>query len=325
MYRRTLIAAASVIALCAFSGAASAQDTYPSKPIRIVVGYAPGGSTDIVARLLADKLGAELKQAVIVENRPGAGGNIAGGVVARAPADGYTLLMAATAQIVINPSLYQKMPFDPLKDLAPISMVQNEHNLMVVSPTLPVKNLKEFIAYAKANPGKMSFASPGNGSPAHLAGELMNQMAGLKMLHVPYKGSGPAAADLLAGNVTMSIDNMSVYVSQVKAGKLKALAVAGDHRASTEPDIPTMAEAGLSGYSVPAWKGLMAPAGTPRAVIDKLNRAVVKALAMPDLQKRMIEMGSEPAGTTPEQFAQFIQIETKKWSALVKSTGAVIE
>ncbi len=325
MHRRTLLAAATAL-IAAASGSAFAQaDAYPSKPIRIVVGYAPGGSTDIVARLLADKLGQELKQPVIVENRAGAGGNIGGEAVARAAPDGYTLLMAAAAQVVINPFIYPKMPFNPLKDLAPVTLVQNEHNLMVVTPAIPATNLKEFIAYAKANPDKVSFASPGNGSPAHLAGEMMNQAAGLKMLHVPYKGTGAAVTDLLAGNVTMSIDNMPPFVPHVKAGKLRALAVAGDKRASAMPELPTIAEAGLPGYSVQAWKGLMAPAGTPAPVIDKLQAAVVKILASPDLQKRMVDMGAEPVGNSPEQFAAFIQKEGKKWGAVVKSTGTVLE
>ncbi|MEJ8846595.1 tripartite tricarboxylate transporter substrate binding protein [Variovorax rhizosphaerae] len=324
MHRRTLIAAFATT-LLASSGLALAQDPYPSKPIRIIVGFAPGGSADIVARLMADKLGTELKQPIIVENRAGAGGNIGAEAVARAPADGYTLLMASTAQIVINPALYRKMPFDPIKDLAPVSLIQNEHNLMVVTPGIGVKTLPEFITYAKANPDKVTFASPGNGSPAHLAGELMNQMAGLKMVHVPYKGTAPAITDLLAGNVTVAIDNMPAYMPHVKAGKLNGLALASERRATAAPDTPTVSEAGLPGYVVTAWKGLMAPAGTPRPVIDKLHAAVVKVLAMPDVQKRMIDLGAEPAGTTPEQFAQFIQAETKKWGALVKSTGAVLE
>ncbi|WP_218510416.1 tripartite tricarboxylate transporter substrate binding protein [Variovorax sp. dw_308] len=325
MQRRSLIAAAIGATFLASSGLALAQDAYPSKPIKIIVGFAPGGSADMAARLMAEKLGAELKQPIIVDNRAGAAGNIGAEAVARAAPDGYTLLLAAAAQIVINPALYRKMTFDPVKDLAPISLVQNEHNLMVVTPTIGVKNLAEFIAYAKANPDKVTFASPGNGSPAHLAGELMNQMAGLKMVHVPYKGTAPAITDLLGGNVTMAIDNMPPYLPQVKAGKLRALAVASERRATAAPDIPTVSEAGLPGYVVTAWKGLMAPAGTPRPIIDKLHAAVAKVLAMPDVQKRMIDMGAEPAGNTPEQFAQFIQAETKKWGALVKSTGTVLE
>lgn len=323
MHRRTLLAAAGGAALA--PTLALAQSAYPDKPIRIVVGYAPGGSADMAARLLADKLGAELKQPVIVDNRPGAGGNIGSEAVVRATADGYTLLLAAAAQIAINPALYKNMRFNPVKDLAPISQVQNEHNLMVIHPSVPARNLQEFIAYAKANPTKVTFASPGNGSPAHLAGELMNQMASLKMLHVPFRGTGPAMTDLLAGNVTMAIDNMPPYLPQVKAGKLRALAVASLERAKALPDIPTIAESGLPGYVVPAWKGLMAPAGTPPAIIERLHAAVAKVLASPEVVQRMADMGAEPAGNTPAQFGTFIQEESRKWSALVKSTGTVIE
>jgi tripartite-type tricarboxylate transporter receptor subunit TctC len=322
MHRRTFL---STAALAAAPGLGLAQGGYPSRPIRLVVGFAPGGSADMAARLVAVGLSAELGQPVIVDNRTGAGGNIGSEAVVRAAPDGYTLLMAAAAQIVINPALYPKMGFNPLKDLAPVSLVQNEHNLMVVHPSVPARNLKEFIAYAKANPDKVTFASPGNGSPAHLAGELMNQMAGLKMVHVPYRGTGPALSDLLAGNVTLAIDNMPPYLPQVKSGKLRALGVASPERAKAAPDIPTIAEAGLPGYAVSAWKGLMAPAGTPRPVIDRLHAAVVKILAAPDVQKRMTEMGAEPVGDTPAQFGAFLQAESRKWSALVKSTGTVLE
>jgi len=252
MHRRNLLLAVSAAALFA-TGAVHAQEPYPNKPIKLVVGYAPGGSADITARLISDKLRAELGQPVVVENKAGAGGNIGAEAVVRAAPDGYTLLLAAAAQIVVNPSLYKNMPFDPLKDLAPITQLQTDHNLMVVGMQVPAKDLKEFIAYAKANPKGVTFASPGGGTPAHLAGELMNQMAGLTMQHVPYKGSGPALNDLLAGHVTMAIDNMPALLPQVKSGKLRAIAVASPKRATAAPDIPTMEEAGLKGYTVSAW------------------------------------------------------------------------
>ncbi|MDQ6684381.1 MAG: tripartite tricarboxylate transporter substrate binding protein [Pseudomonadota bacterium] len=305
--------------------AALAQAGYPNKPINLIVGFAPGGSADITARLFAERLRVELGQPVIVENRPGAGGNIGADVVVRAPKDGYTLLLAAAAQIVINPSLYKSMTFNPAKDLAPITQLQVEHNLMVVGPAVPVKTLTEFIAYAKAHPNEITFASPGNGSPAHLAGELLNQRAGLKMQHVPYKGTGPAITDLIAGNVTMAIDNMPALLPQVKSGKLRALAVASDKRAAAAPEIPTMAEAGMKGYVVMAWKGLMAPAGTPAPIIARLHDAAVKVIAMPDMREKMISLGAEPVGSTPAQFAETIQRETQSWAALIKSTGTTIE
>lgn len=318
-----------LFALCALAALATqpaiAQQAYPSKPIKLMVGFAPGGSGDIAARLVAEKLTQELKQPVIVENRPGAGGNIGAELVARAAPDGYTLLVSSTGQIVINPSLYKKMSINPMNDLAPIILIQNEHNLMVVNPSIPAKTLKEFVAYAKSVSTPITFASPGQGSPAHLAGELMNQAAGLKMLHVPYKGSSAAVSDLLAGHVVMAIDNMPALLPQVKAGKLRALAVASAHRAAAAPDIPTMDEAGLAGYVVPAWKGLMAPAGTPKPIIDKLNAAVRKMLTMPDVRQRMIDIGAEPAGGTPEKFAELIKADTAKWAAVVKSTGTSLD
>ena len=316
-------------ALCALAALViqpvMAQQTYPNRPIKLIVGFAPGGSGDIAARLVAEKLGQELKQPIIVENRPGAGGNIGAEVVAHSAPDGYTLLMASTSQVVINPSLYKKMSFSPTKDLVPITLMQNEHNLMVVTPSVPAKTLKEFIAYAKANPTAVTFASPGLGTPAHLAGELMNQAVGLKMLHVPYKGTSAAVSDLLAGHVTMAIDNMPALLPQVKAGKLRALAVASEHRAAAAPDIPTMGEAGLPGYVVLAWKGLMAPAGTPQPIIDKLHAAMIKMLEMPDVRRRMIDLGAEPAGGTPEKFHDLIKSDTAKWAAVVKSTGTSLD
>ncbi|MBU1360523.1 MAG: tripartite tricarboxylate transporter substrate binding protein [Gammaproteobacteria bacterium] len=318
----------AALALAATFGLAAplhAQDSFPSKPVKIIVGYAPGGSSDVTARLISNRLSQELGQPVIVENKPGAGGNIGADAVARATPDGYTILLAAAQQIVVNPSLYKNMPLDPLKDLAPITQLQTDHNLMVVNPSVPAKNLKEFIAYAKSKPKEVTFSSPGAGSPAHLAGELLNQKAGLSMLHVPYKGSGAALNDLIAGHVTMAIDNMPALLPQVQAGKLRAIAVASTHRASAAPDIPTMEEAGLKGYVVGAWKGLMAPAGTPAPIIAKLHDAAVKVLADPEVRKRLVALGAEPVGDTPEQFAKTLREESKQWSALVKSTGTVLD
>ena len=304
---------------------AAAEDKYPSKPIKLIVGFAPGGSADITARLFAERLRAELGQPFVVENRPGAAGNIASHFVAHSAGDGYTLMLAAAAQIVINPSLYKKMSIDIAKDLAPITQLQVEHNLMVVGPQVPAKTVGEFIAFAKANPTDITFASPGNGSPAHLAGELMNQMAGLKMRHIPYKGSGPALNDLVAGHVTMAIDNMPALLPQVQGGKLRALAVASDRRAAAAPDIPTVAESGLKGYVVMAWKGLMAPATTPQPVIARLQAAVAKIIAIPEMRERMLSVGAEPVGSTPQQFAELIRRETTEWAALIKSTGTTLE
>ena len=324
MHRRILLTAGAALAL-SMTGAALAQGVYPDKPIKLLVGYAPGGSADIAARLAARELTLELNQPVIVENRPGAGGNIASEMLTRARPDGYTLLMGATAQIVINPSLYKNMTFNPIKDMAPVTLMQNEYKLLVMNPKVPAKTLKEFIAYAKAHPTGVTFGSPGIGSPAHLAGELMNQQAGLTMLHVPFKGTSASVANLVSGNVTMAIDNMPALLPQVKAGALRALAVASEKRAPAAPNIPTMQEAGLPGFVVPAWKGLMAPAGTPRPIIDRLNAAMVKILAKPEVRKQMLDLGADPVGNTPEEFATMIKAQTVKWAALVKSTGTTLQ
>ncbi|OWT80259.1 MULTISPECIES: tripartite tricarboxylate transporter substrate binding protein [unclassified Achromobacter] len=319
--RKWLCVAATVFA-CA---ATPAHAAYPDRPIRLVIPFAPGGSTDVLGRILAEALHPLLGQTVIVENRPGAGGNIGGDFVARSAPDGYTLLLAAAGPTVINPSLYSHMPFNPAKDLAPISCLEREHNLMVVNKSLPVHNLQDFLEYAKQHPGKLSFGSPGNGSPAQLAGELLKQKAGIQAQHVPYKGTGPAVTDLVAGHIDFIIDNMPALLPQVKAGNLRALAVPSDQRATAAPDIPTFDEAGEKGFVVMAWKGLMAPAGTDPAVIERLHAAVVKALQDPQLRQRFQDLGAEPLGSSPTEFARQIADETVWWGKLVKSTGTKIE
>lgn len=316
-------ALAAALACAALPPQAAAA--YPDKPIRLIVPFAPGGSTDILGRLLAEALHPILGQPVIVENKPGAGGNIGGDFVARAAPDGYTLLLAAAGPTVVNPSLYANMPFNPAKDLAPITCLEREHNLMVVTKSMPVKTLQEFLQYARANPGKLSFGSPGNGSPAQLAGELLKQQTGIQAEHVPYKGSGPAITDLVAGHIDFMIDNMPALLPQVKAGGLRALAVPSDQRATAAPDIPTFDEARQKGFVVMAWKGLMAPAGTDPAVIERLHAAVVKALQDPQLRARFQELGAEPLASTPAEFAKQIADETAWWAKLVKSTGTRIQ
>lgn len=315
----------AALSLATLSHPALAEAPYPNKPIHLIVPFSPGGSTDIVARLLGQQMAAELGQSVIVENRPGAGGNIGGDYVAKAAPDGYTLVIAAAGPTVINPSLYTKMPYSPAKDLAPISMIVSEYNLMVINPKIPANTLQEFIAYAKTQPGKINFGSPGNGSPAHLGGELLNQMAGLKMQHIPYKGTGPAATDLIGGQISMMIDNMPALLPYVQSGSLRALAVAGEKRTSAAPNVPTFAEAGLKDYRLTAWKGLMAPAGTPPEIINKLHDVVVMALTKPDFRKRLVDLGADPVGNTPQEFAALIQSETVWWANLVKSTGTRLD
>jgi len=304
---------------------AIAEPAYPSKPIRLIVPFVPGGSTDVVARLLGAELKYELGQSVIVENKPGAGGNIGGDVVAKAAPDGYTLLLAAAGPTVINPSLYSKMPFDPITQLAPVTMLVREHNLMAINSSIPAKTLQEFIAYAKSRPNEINFGSPGNGSPAQLAGELFNQKSGLKMAHVAYKGSGAAVVDLMAGHISMMIDNMPALLPHIQSGKIRALAVPSERRAAAMPDVPTFKEAGMSDFIITAWKGVMVPAGTPPDVVAKLQTSIAKIMNKADMKKRMIEMGAEPAVNTPEQFGTIIKNETAWWAALVKSTGTKVE
>ncbi len=323
MLQKWLTATAAVIVCASAPGLAFAA--YPDKPIRLIIPFAPGGSTDILGRIMADALHPILGQPVIVENKPGAGGNIGGDYVARSAPDGYTLVMAAAGPTVINPSLYKNMTFSPTKDLAPITCIAREHNVMVVGKAVPAKTLQEFLEYARQNPGKLSFGSPGNGSPAQLAGELLKQKTGIQMEHVPYKGTGPAVTDLIAGHITVMIDNMPALLPQVKAGSLRALAIPSDARATADPSIPTFTEAGMPGFVVMAWKGLMAPAGTPPDIINKLNAATLQALKDPKLRSRLADLGAEPLGNSPEAFAKQIAEETIWWGDLVKSTGTKIE
>ncbi len=316
------IAIATVVCVVAPVGANAA---YPEKPIRLIVPFAPGGSTDILARLLAEAMRPTLGQVIVVENKPGAGGNIGGHFVATAKPDGYTLLLAAAGPTVINPSLYKNMNYNPAKDLLPVTALTREHNVMVVNPAIPAKNLKEFIAYAKQHPGTLSFGSPGTGSPAHLAGEMLNQMAGLKMQHVPYKGTGPAVSDLLANHINVMIDNMPPLLPHVISGKLQALAVPSSKRAEALPSVATFEQQGMKDYVIMAWKGLMVPAGTPAPIVARLHDAAVAALQRPDIRKRLTELGAEPEGNTPTAFAEQIARETAWWADLIKRTKVTLD
>jgi len=321
---RQLIACSLAAAACA-AAPVEAQAAYPDHSIRIIVPFAPGGSTDILGRLLAKALQPILGQTVIVENKAGAAGNIGGAMVARARPDGYTLLLAAAGPTVINPSLYKDMPFNPATDLAPITALTREHNLMVINPQIPATNLQEFIAYAKSHPGSISYGSPGIGTPAHLAGQLLNQRAGIQMRHIPYKGTGPAISDLLANRISVMIDNMPPLLLYVQSGRLRAIAVPSPSRAAAAPNVPTFQEQGVHNFVVMAWKGLMAPQGTPRAVIDKLHDACVQALREPDIQKRLLQLGAEPEGNTPEAFGEQIRKETAWWADVIKKTHTTIQ
>ena len=325
--RRTFVlatvAAAGALSLAPL--AAQAQAAFPSKPITIIVPFSAGGTTDILARVVGLHMGTDLGQPVVVDNRAGAGGNIGGQAAARAPADGYTLFMGTVGTHAINQSLYKKMPFDPIKDFAPLSRVAMVPNLLVVNPGQPYKSVKELIAYGKANPGKINFGSSGNGSSIHLSGELFKQMTGVDMQHVPYRGSAPAVSDLLGGQISVMFDNMPSAFQHVKGGKLRALAVTTAKRSPALPDVPTIAEAGVPGYEATSWFGLLAPAGTPAPIVAKLNAAILKALADPEVKKKLAEQGAESHGEKPEEFAAFIKSETAKWGKVVKESGASLD
>ena len=319
-----LIRWATAALVAALAAGAWAQP-YPTKPIRIVVPFPAGGTTDVLARAAAQKLTESLGQPVVVDNRPGAGGNIGAELVAKAAPDGYTLLMGTVGTHAINPSLYPKMPYDHVRDFVPIILVAGVPNVLVVNPSLPVNSVQELIAYAKANPGKLNFASSGNGTSIHLSAELFKTMAGVQMTHVPYKGSAPALQDLVGGQVQLMFDNLPSSLALIKASKLKALAVTSKVRAPALPDVPTMAESGLPGFEASSWFGLLAPAGTPQPAITKVNAEIAKWLATPEAKEKLIAQGANVAGGTPEDFAQHIAAETAKWQKVVKDSGAKID
>ncbi|MBE7521143.1 MAG: tripartite tricarboxylate transporter substrate binding protein [Burkholderiales bacterium] len=304
--------------------AAGAQ-AFPSKPVKLVVPFPPGGSLDNVGRLLAQKLSEEWGQQVVVENKPGAGGNIGADAVAKSPADGYTVVMGALSTHAVNPNLYRTMPYDAARDFAPISNVAITPNVLIVSSKSPVHTLKDLIAYAKANPGKTNFGSGSNGSAGHLAGELFKLESGTDVMHIPYKGGAPALQALLAGDTQFMFDNLANAMAQVKGGTVRPIAVTTAQRSRLAPDLPTMAEAGMPGFDISTWFGLLAPAGTPPEVIAKWNAAVVKALNSPDVREKMLAQGAEPSPTTPAEFAAFIAKEREKYARIVKASGAKVD
>jgi tripartite-type tricarboxylate transporter receptor subunit TctC len=326
MIRRILAAlavATTATSLCAPAHAQSAA--YPTKPIRIVVPFPPGGATDLIARAAGLRLQEALGQPVVIDNRPGAGGNIGAELVAKSPPDGYTLLMGTVGTQAINASLYAKMPYDAAKDFAPIVLVAGVPNVLVVNPSLPVNSVQELIAYAKANPGKLNFASSGSGTSIHLSGELFKVMTGVQMQHVPYKGSAPAVSDLVAGQVQLMFDNLPPSLPQIKAGKLRALAVTSAAHAPALPDVPTIAEAGVPGFEASSWFGLLAPARTPPEIVAKINAEIAHWLATPEAKEKLLAQGANAAGGTPQDFAKHIAAETAKWAKVVKESGAKVE
>jgi tripartite-type tricarboxylate transporter receptor subunit TctC len=298
---------------------------FPSKPIRLICPFPPAGAVDIASRATAHELTRVLGQAVTVENKPGAGGNLGGAEVARAAPDGYTLLMTTSGIQAINPALYAKMPFDPNKDLAPVAPLVSLNNVLVVHPSVPAKNVQEVIALAKKEPGKLTYASSGNGTSIHMSGAMFTQMTGTELLHIPYKGSGPAITDLLAGQTNMMFDNIPSSLPHIKSGKLRALATTGAKRDPALPDLPTLAEAGVPGYESGVWFGLAVPAGTPREVIQRLNSASVEATKSPEFIKRMTDLGYNIIPGTPDDMATMLKAELARWAPIVKASGAKVD
>lgn len=335
--RRTLTSTAALTALALATGVAllpkaHAQAAWPNKPVRIVVPFAPGGTTDILARALVPDLSAAFGQQFVVDNRAGAGGNVGADIVAKAPADGYTLLMGTVGTHGINRALYARLPFDPIKDFVPITLVAAVPNVMVMNAdkakALGIANVQDFIRVAKASPGKLNMASSGNGTSIHLAGELFKSMTGTFMVHLPYRGSGPALMDMVAGNADVMFDNLPSSMALIKAGKLTALAVTSATRSGALPEVPTIEQAGgptLKGYEASSWFGLLAPAGTPPDIVNRIQQEVAKSLASPAMKERLLAQGAIPGGITPAEFVRHIDAEHAKWAHVVKASGAKVD
>ncbi|MDQ0573500.1 tripartite-type tricarboxylate transporter receptor subunit TctC [Variovorax paradoxus] len=330
--RRTALAASAAAAIVLAASPAWAQNTWPNKPVRIVVPFAAGGTTDILARAVAPELSKAFGQQFIVDNRAGAGGNVGAEIVARAPNDGYTLLMGTVGTHGINRALYPKLPFDPIKDFEPVTLVAAVPNVMEMNAdkakALNIRNVQDFIKYAKANPGKLNMASSGNGTSIHLAGELFKSMTGTFMAHIPYKGSGPALLDMVGGNADVMFDNLPSSMAQIKGGKLTALAVTSSQRSPALPDIPTVAEAGgpaLKGFEASSWFGLLAPAGTSPEIVNRIQQEVAKSLGTPAIKEKMLAQGAIPSGNSPADFTKLIASEHVKWAKVVKDSGAKVD
>ena len=317
--------AAACAAIAALLAAGAGAQGYPTRSIRLVVPFPPAGTTDILAREVAQRLSVSLGQSVVIDNRPGAAGNIGSDLVAKSAPDGYTLLMGTVGTHAINPSLYSKMPYDHVKDFVPIILVAGVPNVLEVTPSLPVNSVADLIKLAKEKPGQLNFASSGSGTSIHLSGELFKTMAGVDMTHVPYRGSAPALTDLMGGQVQLMFDNLPSSLPHIKAGKLRAIAVTSAQRAPALPNIPTIAESGLPGFEASSWFGLLAPAGTPAAIVARINADVNQWLQTPEAKEKLLAQGAAPAGGTPEQFAAHIRAETEKWAKVVKASGAKVD
>ena len=318
-----LLFACAALAAASAASAASAVESWPTRPIRILVGFSPGGSNDIVARLIAPKLSDALGRQVLIDNRPGAGGSIAADTMLKAPADGHTIMICTTGMLSIQPSL-QKMSYDAQADIVPVSLIANTPYVALVNASLPIHNVKELIAYAKANPGKLNYASSGNGTAGHLAGEMLKLRAGVDIVHVPYKGTGQAMADLLGGQVSLIFDQPISSMQYAKSGKLRVLGVAAAHRLEGLPDVPTFAEAGIKDFEPVAWTGLCAPKGTPAPVVARLQKEVQQVLQQPDIAQRLQQDGMEVVGNSPEKFREFLKADKQKWVGVIKAANITV-
>jgi tripartite-type tricarboxylate transporter receptor subunit TctC len=310
--------------IVAWPGAAHAQ-SWPSRPVRLIIPYPAGGSTDILGRILAERITTSIGQQMVVENRAGATGVIGAEMVAKSPADGYTLVMGVNGPITIAPAIRASMPYDTVKDFAPVILVAEAPKLLVISPSIPARTLPEFIAYAKARPNQLSFASAGIGTTGHLASEMLKQMAGIELNHVPYKGGAPAVQDILGGHVQMMFEVMPQLLPHVESGRLRALAITSPKRSSALPNLPTVAEQGLAGFQSSTWFGILAPAATPAPVVDRLNAEFAKALALPDIAKKIVELGAAFVPNTPAEFGAFLRADLEKWRRVVRDSGAKFE
>ena len=328
LQRRALplsLAGMVLAAVCAMTATGAHAEAFPTKPVRVVVGFAAGGSTDKLARVLSQRMGELLGQSVVVENRPGAAGNLAAEVVASAPADGYTLFMTTLSSQAINPHIYSKLRFDPVKSFEPVTLVAKYPLLLVVPPQLKIHSVQELVSYVKKQEGPSFFSSAGNGSPAHLAGEMFKARTGANLQHVPYKGGSPALLAVMSNEAQLAFETIPSAIGQAKGGKLKALAVTSDKRSPAAPDLPTLQEAGLSNFVVTSWAGLVAPAGTPREIVDKLNKATVQAMETPAVRQALIADGAEPAGGSPGDFARFMAREFQSWGDVVRTAKVSLE
>lgn len=322
MGQRSTLALAAVVAMLGLAHATpSPAQEFPTRPVHIIVPNPPGGATDVLARVISEQLGTRLGQPVVVENRPGASGTVGSDLVAKARPDGHLMVMGHAASHATSPSMYRNLPYDPVTSFAPVTLVANVTNVIIVNPSVPAKSVQELIAVAKASPGKLVFGSGGTGAITHLAGELFKQLAGVELRHVPYKGSSQAMTDLLGGHISLMFENLPGAVGHIRSGKVRPLAVLSQKRSSAVPDVPTVAEAGLPGAEAVSWFGLLTTAGTPKEVVDKLNREIVAVIRKPEVQARMADVGAEAVGSSPEEFGKLIRSERDKWGKVIKASN----